>query len=91
YLNNNFAATWYPELWNGFINTVSGYVGLDYGEVRCESDNATSCGDIYGMALGTDITGRHLSASFVLGMPLKEISEDFDKEVLFKFDLIGKF
>jgi hemolysin activation/secretion protein len=94
YLNNNFAATWYPELWGGEVNSISGYVGLDYGQVRCESDNATSCGDIYGMALGTDVGGKHLSASMVLSMPLRDISENvdnFDKEVLFKFDLIGKF
>lgn len=91
YLNNNVAATWYPEVWGGVINSISTYVGVDYGQVRCESDNETSCGDIHGLALGADLNGKHLSASLVLSMPQTSISENFDKEVLFKFDLIGKF
>lgn len=91
YINNNIAATWSPELWDGFISNFSSYIGLDYGQVRCETDNETSCGDIYGMALGTDANGKHLSASMVFSLPLREISQNFDKEVLFKFDLTWKF
>ena len=62
-------------------------LGLDYGEVECEADNADTCGDIYAAGLGLVVWDRNFSARLSWGFPLKKIDDDIGDEDLYLLDL----
>jgi len=91
YVKNDVTKTWQPNLSPSFLQSVSLSVGLDYGEVTCESDNLSSCGSIVGMAVGLSSQGKHLRSNIVWSKPLKKINTTFKMENLFIFDMTWEF
>lgn len=61
--------------------------GLDYGEVKCESDNPDVCGEIYGIGAGVTLSDANFSGSLVWGHPLKELEDGVGDEDQFLVDL----
>ncbi len=91
YLHNDLVATWPVPLQAALLQSVSTFVGLDYGRVRCEVDNRGGCGKVYGAAAGVRTAGGRLTGSFVWSRPLKEIGEAFERDSRFRFDLTWRF
>jgi hemolysin activation/secretion protein len=76
-----------PSSTNRLTKSVALSFGLDYGEVKCEIDNADVCGEIYGTGLGLVIWDSNFSARLLWGHPLKEIGDDIGDEDRFLLDL----
>jgi hemolysin activation/secretion protein len=74
-----------------FNKTVSISVGLDYGKVKCESDNPDICGEIYGWGTGINIADKNFNARLSWGQPLKEIGEDIGDKEQYYLDLMWRF
>jgi len=74
-----------------FSKTVSLSIGLDYGKVKCESDNPDVCGDIYGWGAGVNITDKNFNARLSWGHPLKEIGDDIGDKEQYYLDLLWRF
>lgn len=91
YLKNDVIKTWQLNQHPAFLQSISTSIGLDYGKVDCETDNQSSCGEIYGTAIGISTQGEKLTTSFVWSKPLKKIDGNHELKGLFKFDVIWKF
>ena len=74
-----------------FNKSVSLSIGLDYGEVKCESDNPDVCGEIYGWGAGVNIADKNFNARLSWGHPLKEIGEDIGDKDQYYLDLLWRF
>jgi hemolysin activation/secretion protein len=68
------------------LKIISPFIGFDYGNVKCESDNIDSCGKISSGSIGFKTSGDNLGADFTWSYPLKNITQDFKKESLFTFN-----
>ncbi len=62
-------------------------LGLDYGEVKCEIDNADVCGEIYGAGFGLVVWDSNFSGRLLWGHPLQKIGDDIGDENTFLLDL----
>ena len=91
YVKNDISKTWQPNLSPSLFQSISLSAGVDYGEVRCESDNLSSCGSIVGAAVGLTSQGKHLQTHLVWSKPLKKINATFKKDDLFTFDMTWEF
>jgi len=91
YSKNDMTKTWEVNLHPSLLQNVSVSVGFDYGQARCETDNQSSCGNIYGMAVGLSTQAKKLTTSFVWSRPLKKINNNFKLDDLFKFDVTWQF
>lgn len=91
YFKNNITKTFRPKLNSNYLETISIFLGLDYGNVRCESDNAISCGKIYGSAVGMHTNVNNISSDLTWSRAQKSIGEDFKRENRFKYNLTIKF
>ena len=91
YSKNDVTKKWVVDFHPSLLQSVSTSVGLDYGQVACESDNQNSCGKIYGVAAGLSSYAQNLIASFVWSRPLKKINSKFKVASLFKFDVTWQF
>ncbi len=61
--------------------------GIDYGEVKCEADNADSCGQIYGAGVAIRVQDANFSGIFSWGHPLEEIGDDIGDRDIYHLDL----
>ena len=75
-----------PSAAKRLTKSVALSFGLDYGEVRCEIDNADVCGEIYGAGLGLVIWDANFSGRLLWGHPLKEIGDGIGDEDIFLLD-----
>jgi len=91
YIKNDVTKNWVVNFQPWLLQGVSTSVGLDYGQVACESDNQNSCGKIYGVAAGLSSYSQGLITSFVWSRPLKKINSNFKAGNLFKFDVTWQF
>jgi len=91
YVKNDLSKTWQVNLMPSTLQSVSASIGLDYGEVRCERDNLSSCGSAVGTAVGLSSQGTHLHTNLVWSRPLKKINTTFKMENLFIFDATWEF
>jgi hemolysin activation/secretion protein len=62
-------------------------LGIDYGEVKCETDNPDLCGEIYGTGIGILIWDANFSANLQWGHPLKRLSGDIGEKDRWLLDL----
>lgn len=91
YLHNDI--TWQlqssdnPPNANRADKSIALSLGLDYGEVKCEADNADVCGDIYGIGLGLVVWDPNFSGRLLWGHPLKEIADGIGDDDRFLLDL----
>ncbi len=86
-LSKSIALNWHPKL----LKTITPFIGLDYGKVRCESDNNSNCGEIAGSAIGFHTDSNNLSTTLTWSYPLKDLGQDFKKEPLFVFSANWKY
>jgi len=91
YIKNDLSKTWQAHISPSLLQSISLAVGLDYGEVKCESDNRSSCGSVAGTAIGLSSQGKNLHTHFVWSKPLKKINQTFNMENLFIFDMTWEF
>jgi len=90
YVKNDFTKTWQLNL-TPLLQSLSLSAGMDYGEVRCESDNLSSCGSIAGTAVGLSSQSKHLFTNLVWSKPFTKINQTFQMNDLFTFDMTWKF
>ncbi|MCP4388052.1 MAG: ShlB/FhaC/HecB family hemolysin secretion/activation protein, partial [Gammaproteobacteria bacterium] len=69
------------------VKSVALSLGLDYGDVKCEIDNADVCGEIYGTGFGLVVWDSNFSGRLLWGHPLKKTSDDIGDENTFLLDL----
>ncbi len=51
YIRNDFIKQFYPNLSAYFLQTISPFIGLDYGSVKCETNTEGSCGSLTGVEI----------------------------------------
>jgi hemolysin activation/secretion protein len=90
YINNNLLKTFSPSLNIKYLQTISPFIGIDYGEVQCQSDNVNSCGKLIGGALGFKTDSKTLSSELSCSRALKKVP-DQKIENLFRYNLTLKF
>lgn len=73
YSRNDFLRNFYPSLNAHVLQVVSPFIGIDYGEVRCQSNNAGSCGAMAGEAIGLQTQGKTFSTEFSWSRALKKV------------------
>ena len=91
YIKNDAVKSWSLSGYPSLLHTFSLSVGLDAGHVRCEIDNSSSCGWIYGSALGIKTQGNKLTTKLVWGHPWKKLTNNFKRIEQFRLDLIWSF
>ncbi len=91
YIRNSFSKHIELNLYPKLLKTIMPFIGLDYGKVRCESDNKGNCGEIVGSAIGIQTKGDNLSTTLTWSYPLKDLGQDFKKEQLFTFNVNWEF
>ncbi|WXU00281.1 MAG: Hemolysin transporter protein ShlB [Catillopecten margaritatus gill symbiont] len=91
YIRNDLSKSIKLDLHPKLLKTITPFIGLDYGKVKCESDNNDNCGEIAGGAIGFQTSGNNLSTAFVWSRPLKKLRQGFKKEQLFTFNASWKF
>ena len=72
YIKNDLVKTWPSKVSPRWLQSTSLFVGADYGQVRCERDNQSSCGNVYGVAAGLRTHGKNMTTNFVWSRPLKK-------------------
>ncbi|WP_373003479.1 ShlB/FhaC/HecB family hemolysin secretion/activation protein [Sulfurimonas sp.] len=90
YLKNDLIKTFYPDLNPTYVETISPFVGLDYGHVSCQEKNRLACGDLFGSAVGFKTESRKVSTDFTLSRALTKV-ENSEIETLFRYNLNVKF
>tara|TARA_B110000046_G_scaffold180703_1_gene211715 strand:+ start:1042 stop:2505 length:1464 start_codon:yes stop_codon:yes gene_type:complete len=91
YFKNDITKTFTPKLNSNYLETISIFVGLDYGKIKCEQDKKSSCGEIYGSAVGIILNAKTTTIDLTWSRAQKSISEDFQRENRFKYNLTIKF
>lgn len=91
YVKNDFTKSIDIKSFPKSLQNLSIYLGLDYGEIRCQKDNPNSCGEIYGGAIGFKTSGKNLNTDFAWSRPFKNIDEDFETQNLFRYNLTINF
>lgn len=71
--------------------TITPFLGLDYGKIRCEKDNEDSCGEIYSTSGGFKLKHKSFSSSFSWSRPIKDIDSNYKQEDIFRYDISYKF
>jgi hemolysin activation/secretion protein len=90
YLKNDLIKTFYPDFNPTYIETISPFVGIDYGHVSCQAKNKLACGDLVGSAVGFKTDSQKVSTDFTLSRALKKV-ENSEIETLFRYNLNVKF
>ena len=91
YVKNDLSKAVELSLHPKLLKTITPFIGLDYGKVRCEDGNINSCGEIAGTAVGFKTNSDNLSTDFTWSYPLKDLGQNFNKEQLFVFNTNWKF
>ena len=88
YLHNTFTKRFnIPK----YLQHVSPYIGMDYGDVECQDDNIYNCGNLYGAAIGFKIGTKYFESDFMWSKPYKELSETFKEQILFRYNVTFKY
>ena len=90
YLRNDMNYTFYPDFAAKYIQSITPYIGLDYGKTMCQQDNLEGCGDLMGYAIGAKMDGKNLHFDVTWSRAMKKIQNQ-KLESLFRYNLILKF
>ena len=90
YINNNLLKSFTPAFSTTYLQSISPFIGIDYGEIQCQSDNVGSCGKMVGSAVGFKTDAKMLSTEFTWSRAIKKVS-DQKLENLFRYSLTLKF
>lgn len=91
YLKNDFTKQFTLNLNKYLLETISLFIGLDYGKSNCQSDNENACGDLAGTALGFKTNAKNLSSDFTWSKALKKIDKNEEIKNIFLYNLTLKF
>lgn len=73
YSRNNFLRNFYPSFNAHVLQTISPFIGIDYGEIRCQSNNTDSCGSMIGGAVGIKTQAKNLNMELSWSRALKKV------------------
>ena len=90
YLKNDFLKTFYPDVYPNLLQTISPFIGLDYGYVECSQTNTIACGKLVGSAIGFKTDSKHLYTDFTWSKALSKIHNN-DIDGLFRYNINLKF
>ncbi|HEY9203758.1 MAG TPA: ShlB/FhaC/HecB family hemolysin secretion/activation protein [Sulfurimonas sp.] len=90
YIRNDFIKSFYPNLNQYFMQSISPFVGLDYGAVKCESNTQNACGSLAGAAIGVKTAAKNLDMELTLSRGLKHTAT-IRPQNLFRYSLIFKY
>ncbi len=91
YMTNNLTKTFQIESLPSVLQTISPYIGVDYGEIDCQDIVKQSCGQIHGGSVGFFTQGKYLNSSFKIARPLKKIDDNINQENIFLYNITAKF
>lgn len=90
YVRSDLIKTFYLNLHQNYLQSISPFLGFDYGGVRCESNTQNACGSLSGAAIGFKTSSKSLDTEFTLSRGLKHsMSEELQS--LFRYSLIFKY
>ncbi|RLA76398.1 MAG: hypothetical protein DRG78_19095 [Epsilonproteobacteria bacterium] len=90
YLKNDLLKTYYINVYPDFIQTISPFIGLDYGYVKCGEITTRACGKLVGSAVGFKTDSKYLYTDFTWSRALTKIYNN-EIEILFRYNLNLKF
>ena len=86
YLKNDLIKTFYPNISPYLLQTISPFIGLDYGYVKCSETNTIACGKLVGSAIGLKTDSKHFYTDFTWSRALTEVNNN-KIEILFRYNL----
>ena len=90
YLRNDFIKIFHLGGNSNFMQSISPFIGLDYGAVRCEKNTQYTCGSLYGSAIGIKTGAKNLDTEFTLSRGLKHATNQ-DFQNLFRYSVVFKY
>lgn len=91
YLKNDFIKTFSLNYSKNYLQNLLIFAGLDGGYVRCEDDNKTTCGEIYGQSIGFKTQASIFTSDLTLSKAIKNINKDFNKSTVINMNLNFRF
>ncbi|RLA73563.1 MAG: hypothetical protein DRG11_07615 [Epsilonproteobacteria bacterium] len=91
YINNDIMKTFKLGSFPSVLQTISPYIGVDYGKTRCQWDNKDSCAEAYGGSIGFYTKGKYLNSSFKVARPFKKINKDDKQTNQFLYNITAIF
>ena len=86
YIKNDILKTFYPNIYRSLLNTISVFVGLDYGYIECSDTISESCGELVGGAVGFKTDSKHLYTDFTWSRALSEVNNN-KIQTLFRYNI----
>ncbi len=90
YLKSDLFKTFYPDIYPSFLQTISPFIGLDYGYVKCGEGAIQACGKLVGSAIGFKTDSQYLYTDFTWSRALSKIQNN-DIDGLFRYNVNLKF
>jgi hemolysin activation/secretion protein len=90
YFKNDLIKTFYPNISSTYLETISPFIGLDYGYISCQKNNKLACGDLVGSAIGVKTDSQIISTDFTFNRALTKV-ENSEIETLFRYSLNLRF
>jgi hemolysin activation/secretion protein len=91
YITNNFTKIFQLTSLPSVLQTISPYIGLDYGAIECHNNNSQNCGEIHGGSIGFQTQGKYLNSSFKIARPFKTIDNNTKKENKYLYNITMVF
>ncbi|MGD9718619.1 MAG: ShlB/FhaC/HecB family hemolysin secretion/activation protein [Sulfurimonadaceae bacterium] len=89
YIRNDALKIFYPNLDTNYLQSISPYIGLDYGAVECDT-NVLHCGSLTGSAIGIKTQAEIINSEFTWSRALSDVIDTADRN-LFRYNLSFKF
>ncbi|MBA3026456.1 MAG: ShlB/FhaC/HecB family hemolysin secretion/activation protein [Sulfurimonas sp.] len=90
YLKNDLIKTFRVNVSPAYLETISPFIGVDYGYVSCQDSNKPACGELIGSAVGFKTDSKMINTDFTLSRAITKV-ENLDIETLFRFNANLKF
>jgi hemolysin activation/secretion protein len=89
YVRNDLVKSFYPNLDGDYLQSVSPYLGLDYGDVECDK-NVFHCGSLTGATIGIKTQAEIVNSEFTWSRALSNVIGEGDRNLL-RYNLSFKF
>ncbi|WP_422079260.1 ShlB/FhaC/HecB family hemolysin secretion/activation protein [Sulfurimonas sp.] len=90
YFKNDLLKTFRPDFYPDYVQTISPFIGLDYGYVECRDNNNLACGKLIGAAIGFKTESKKINTDFTWSRAVKKVP-NLKLETLFKYNLTLRF
>ena len=91
YIRNNLTKQFSLNYSKDYLQTLSLYLGGDYGRIRCTNGNEGNCGKIHSGTVGFKTDSKYLSSNFSWSRPYKKIKADPRRNSVFNYSITLKF